>query len=115
MDSLQTFFIYALVTILMAPLLVVYGLPFVALAKVFDHFAQLWFKDSTRFVLSCGIASLGIAPAYDEYRAPLPVYVHWLQGDSVGLGFALASFVVTWLVVVLQVRQLMHLRGHRHV
>ncbi|TXH87009.1 MAG: hypothetical protein E6Q78_15800 [Rhodoferax sp.] len=115
MDTLQLFFVYAVITILMAPLLVVYGLPFIAIARVFDHFAQLWFKDSTRFVLSCGIASLGIAPMYDEYRSPLPMYVHWLQGDSVGLGlgFVLASFVVTWIVVVLQVRQIQHLRG-RH-
>ena len=63
MDSLQTFFVYAVITILMAPLLVVYGLPFIVAAKVFDHFAQLWLKDSTRFLASCGIAALGIAPA----------------------------------------------------
>lgn len=108
--DLQTFLVYLVITVLMAPLLVVYGLPFIAVAKLFDHFAQLWFKDSTRFVLSCGIASLGIAPAYNEYRAPLPMYVHLLQGDSVGTGFALASFFLTWIVVILQVRQLMHLR-----
>lgn len=108
MDSLQTFFIYAVITILMAPLLVVYGLPFIAVAKVFDHFAQLWMKDSTRFIASCGIASLGIAPAYDIYRAPLPIYTHLLGGDSVGAGFMLASFLVTWLIVVVQVKQITH-------
>jgi hypothetical protein len=109
MDSLQTFFVYAVITILMAPLLVVYGIPFIALAKVFDHFAQLWLKDSTRFVASCGIASLGMAPAYDVYRAPLPIYTHVLGGDSVGVGFMLASFLVTWLIVVVQVKQITHL------
>jgi hypothetical protein len=106
MDSLQTFFVYAVITILMAPLLVVYGLPFIVAAKVFDHFAQLWLKDSTRFLASCGIAALGIAPAYDIYRAPLPIYTHLIAGDSVGVGYMLASFLVTWLVVALQVRQI---------
>jgi hypothetical protein len=109
MDSLQTFFIYAVITLLMAPLLVVYGIPFIVAAKVFDHFAQLWMKDSTRFIASCGIASLGIAPAYDMYRAPLPIYTHLLGGDSVSLGFMLASFLVTWLIVVVQVKQITHL------
>lgn len=109
MDSLPSFFVYAVITILMAPLLVVYGIPFIALAKVFDHFAQLWLKDSTRFIASCGIASLGIAPAYDMYRAPLPIYTHLMGGDSVGTGFMLASFLVTWLIVVVQVKQINHL------
>ena len=109
MDSLQTFFIYAVITILMAPLLVVYGIPFIVAAKVFDHFAQLWLKDSTRFAVTCGIASLGIAPAYDLYRAPLPIYTHLLGGDSVGAGFMLASFLITWLSVVVQVKQIAHL------
>lgn len=109
MDSLQTFFIYAVITILMAPLLVVYGIPFIVAAKVFDHFAQLWMKDSTRFIASCGIASLGIAPAYDIYRAPLPIYTHLISGESVGAGFMLASFLITWLIVVVQVKQIAHL------
>jgi len=109
MDNLQTFFIYAVITILMAPLLLVYGIPFIVAAKVFDHFAQLWMKDSTRFIASCGIASLGIAPAYDMYRAPLPIYTHLLGGDSVGAGFMLVSFLVTWLIVVVQAKQIAHL------
>lgn len=106
MDNLQTFLIYAVITVLMTPLLVVYGTPFILAAKVFDHFAQLWLKDSTRFIATCGIASLGIAPAYDIYRAPLPIYTHLLGGDSVGMGFMLASFLVTWLIVVVQVKQI---------
>lgn len=109
MDSLQTFSIYAVITILMAPLLVVYGIPFIVAAKVFDHFAQLWLKDSTRFIASCGIASLGIAPAYDIYRAPLPIYTHLISGESVGVGFMLISFLITWLIVVVQVKQIAHL------
>lgn len=111
--DLQNFLVYAVITVLMAPLLLVYGIPFILLARVFNHFAQLWLPDRSRFVLSCGIASLGIAPAYDVYRAPLPIYTHLLQGDNVGVGFMLASFLVTWVLVVLQTRQLMHLRGHK--
>lgn len=114
MDALHTFFIYAVITILMTPLLVVYGIPFILAAKLFDHFAQLWFKDSTRFVLSCGIAALGIAPAYDSYRAPLPMYTWLLDGKGLGAAYMLASFVVTWLLVVLQTKQLLHVFGPKH-
>ena len=114
MDSLQTFFIYAVITILMAPLLVVYGLPFILAAKAFDHFAQLWISDSRRFVLSCGIAALGIAPAYDIYRAPLPIYTWLMEGQAVSIGFMVASFLVTWLVITLQARQIAHLLGGKH-
>ncbi len=116
MDSLQTFFIYAVITILMAPLLVVYGLPFIAVAKVFHHATRHSLPQARRFVLACGIASLGIAPAYDIYRAPLPMYTHLLGGESLGLGFMLVSFLVTWLVVVVQTKHLAHLfAGHHRV
>lgn len=106
MDTLQNFFIYSLITILMSPLLVVYGIPFILMAKGFDHFARRRLKDSTRLVLSCGIASLGMAPAYDMYRAPLPIYTWLWDGRSPGFGFMLFSFLMTWLVVIVLVRQL---------
>jgi hypothetical protein len=113
MDTLQTFCIYAVITVLMTPLLLLYGLPFILLARVFNHFAQLWLKDGTRFIISCAIAALGVAPAYDIYRAPLPIY-RWLWNQQApSAGFMLASFLVTWLLLVLQTRQLMHFFGHR--
>ena len=110
----QNVLVYAVITVLMAPLLLVYGLPFIAAAKVFDRITRDGLGDSSRQVLSCAIAALGIAPAYDMYRAPLPIYVHWLQGESVGWGFALGSFLVTWAIVTLQVRQIAHWQARRH-
>lgn len=114
MESLQSFFIYAVITIMMAPLLVVYGIPFILAAKIFDHYGQLWLSDSRRFIVSCGIAALGIAPAYDMYRAPLPIYTWLAAGRPVGVGFMLASFVATWIVVVVQTKQLAHIFGRKH-
>jgi MFS family permease len=114
MDTLQTFFIYAVITILMTPLLLVYGIPFVVAARLFNHFTRRRLKDSTRFVAACGIAALGIAPAYDSYRAPLPIYTWLLEGRSVGAGFMLASFLVTWVLVVVQTKHLLHAFGPKH-
>jgi hypothetical protein len=114
MDSLQSFFIYAVITILMTPLLVVYGIPFILAARLFNHVARTRLKDSTRFISACGIAALGIAPAYDIYRAPLPIYTWLLDGRSVGAGFMLASFLLTWLVVVVQTKHLLHALGRKH-
>lgn len=114
MDSLQTFFAYAVITILMAPLLVVYGVPFIIAAKMFHRITRDGMSDSRRFILSCGIASLGIAPAYDIYRAPLPIYTWLMDGRNPGWGFMLVSFLVTWVVVVVQTKQLAHLFGSHH-
>ncbi len=111
--DLQTFLLYALITVLMTPLLLVYGIPFILAAKLFNHIAKRWAKDSIRLIAACGIAALGIAPAYDIYRAPLPIYVHLLQGDGVGAGLMLVSFAVTWALVVLQVRLLLRKRAKR--
>jgi hypothetical protein len=113
MDTVQTFFLYAVITILMTPLLLVYGIPFILLARVFNQHAKPLLKDSTRFYAACGIAALGIAPAYDRYRAPLPIYTWLVEGNSPGLGYMVLSFLVTWLVVVVQTRHLMHALGRK--
>lgn len=112
--DLQNFLVYAVITILMTPLLLVYGIPFILAGRVLHRMTRHGLDDSHRMLLGCAVAALGIAPAYDIYRAPLPIYVHWLQGDSVGAGFALGSFLLTWLIVTLQVRHLTQRLAHRH-
>lgn len=110
----QSFLLYALITVLMAPLLVVYGLPFIVVAHLFNHFAQLHLSERPRFIIACGIAALGIAPSYDVYRAPLPIYTRLVDGAEVSVPFMLASFFVTWLVVMVQARQVGHLLAKRN-
>ena len=98
--EIQSVLIYVVITVLMAPLLLAYGIPFILAATLFHRVTRNTLGDAWRRVLACGIAALGIAPAYDVYRAPLPVYVHGLQGDAVAWGVALVSFLVTWALIV---------------
>jgi hypothetical protein len=113
MDSLQTFLVYAVITVLMAPLLLLYGLPFILLAGAFTRLAKPRFSNGKRLLLSCGIAALGIAPAYDTYRAPLPIYTWLLDDRAPSAGFMLASFAVTWVLVLLPVKLLSRLGAAR--
>jgi hypothetical protein len=113
MDAIETFLMYLVITVLMTPLLAFYGLPFIVAARLFHRATPLWLTERARLVAACGIASLGIAPAYDAYMAPKSIYLWLLAGDEVGLGAAALSFALTWLIVYLQVRMLA--RGHaRH-
>ena len=112
--DLQNFLVYAIITLLMAPLLLVYGIPFIAAAGLFNHITRQGLSDSVRLLLCCGIASLGMAPAYDMYRAPLPIYTWILAGHAPGLGFMLASFLVTWVVVLAQTRLWLRRSGRRN-
>ena len=112
--DLQNFLVYAIITLLMAPLLLVYGIPFIAAAGLFNHITRQGLSDSVRLLICCGIASLGMAPAYDMYRAPLPIYTWILDGHAPGLGFMLASFLVTWVVVLAQSRLWLRRSGRRN-
>ncbi|AOJ07253.1 hypothetical protein WS62_06280 [Burkholderia sp. ABCPW 14] len=102
--NMQTFLMYLLITVLMAPLLLVYGLPFIVGARLFSRLARAHLGARVRYAVACGIAALGIAPSYDAYRAPLPIYAHRLEGADVSTGFMLASFAVTWIVVMIAAR-----------
>ncbi|MEJ6002965.1 hypothetical protein [Paucibacter soli] len=108
----QEFLVYLVITVLMNPLLLVLGLPFILLGKLFHHFGALWFRDGPRFALACGIAALGIAPAYDEHRMPTPIYT-WLMGwdiageaSQLSLAAMLVSFGITWAIVWAKARKL---------
>jgi hypothetical protein len=95
----QNFLVYAVITILMAPLLLVYGLPFIAAATLFHRLTRHRLADGRSFIAACGIAAAGIAPAYDMYRAPLPIYVWLMDGRSPGLLAMVVSFGVTWALI----------------
>jgi acyl-CoA reductase-like NAD-dependent aldehyde dehydrogenase len=113
---MQNFLVYVVITVLMVPLLVAYGLPFIVAAKAFHRITRNGLSEKRRFIVACGIAALGIAPAYDMYRAPLPIYAFLMDGRNPGWGFMVVSFLVTWVVVVVQAKHLAHfLGGHRRV
>ena len=111
MEMLQTFVIHALIVILLTPLLLFYGLPFIVAARLFHRHTTLWLSERMRFTLACGIASLGIAPSFDEYRGPMAIWLHWWSGEEVGAVTVLVSFALTWLIVQFQLKTLTH---HRH-
>ncbi|CAM8785416.1 hypothetical protein NCF_04838 [Burkholderia pseudomallei] len=46
--NMQTFLLYLLITVLMAPLLAVYGLPFIAVARGFSRIARARIGDRLR-------------------------------------------------------------------
>ncbi|MBV8500340.1 MAG: hypothetical protein JO006_01325 [Paucibacter sp.] len=98
---MQTFLMVALIVVLMSPLLVFCGLPLIAAAVLFHRLTPLWLGERSRRLIACGIAALGVAPAFDQFWMPKNIYLCWLDGDSVEPWFALASFFVTWLVVTL--------------
>lgn len=107
---MQEFLIYLVITVLMAGVLLFWAIPFIAVAIVFFRTSASWLGENTRMLLACGIAAAGIAPHFDAYRQPHPIWLRWWNGDEVSAGYALASFVITWLVVYGQMRLL---RRHR--
>lgn len=109
----QQFMIYLVVTILMTPLLLFYGTPFLIVARLLYRRAGGVLGDGKRLMLACAIAALGIAPAYDVYRAPRPIYTWWIQGDPVGPGFTVASLFVTWCVLWSTMQLLQKVRQSR--
>jgi len=67
---MQTFLMVLVIVVLMAPLLLVYGIPFIVPAIVLHAYTALWLSERTRLVLACGIASLGIAPGSTSSGLP---------------------------------------------
>ncbi len=97
---MQTAIMYVVITLLMSGVLVGFGLPFLALA----WFAWRWtvgrLGETARLAVASAIAAIGIAPAYDAYKGPLPIWVRLLRGEPVTLVSALIAIVVTWLVLM---------------
>jgi len=111
---MQTILMVLVIVVLMAPLLLVYAIPFIVPAIVFHSYTALWLGERTRLVLASGIASLGIAPAFDQFWAPKSMYLRLLEGDPVDPMAALASFAVTWVIVALAAAQFARLRSRRY-
>jgi len=101
---MQTFLMAVLILVLLTPLLLFYGLPFIAAAVLFHRHSARWIGSRPRFVIACGIASLGIAPLFDPYWAPRSIYLLLWAGTPVDPWAAMLSFAITWLVVTLQAR-----------
>ncbi|HUL94460.1 MAG TPA: hypothetical protein VLT89_00530 [Usitatibacter sp.] len=111
---METFLMYTTITVIMAPLLLVYGIPFIAAAFLFHRATPLWLSARARLVGASAISALGIAPGYDAYMAPTPVYVRLLEGYAVPAGAAVISFAVTWLVVYLKAHALAGRRARQY-
>lgn len=103
---MQEFLIHLVITVLMAGVLLFWAIPFIALAVVVFRKTALVFGEKTRLLFACGIAAAGIAPHFDAYRQPHPIWLRWWNGDEVSAAYALASFVITFAVVYGQVRLL---------
>lgn len=110
---MQEFLIHLVIVVLMAAVLLFWAIPFIAVAFVFHRRSARWLGEKTRLAVACGIAALGIAPHFDLYRQPLPIWRRWWDGDGVSVVYALVSFAVTWAVVYGQVRLMA--RRHRRV
>ena len=110
---MQTFLMAALIVVLLTPLLLFYGLPLIAVGVLFYRHTARWLRSGARFVIACGIASLGIAPLFDQYWAPKSVYLLLWSGTPVDPWAAMLSFAITWLIVTLQARTLFHKRPTR--
>jgi hypothetical protein len=111
---MQTFLMYVVITVLLSPLLVFYGLPFVIAAWLFHRWTPLWLGARSRFMGACAIAALGIAPAYDDFLMPKAIYLRLMDGDDVALGACALAFALTWLIVMAQVRLIRHRHSRQY-
>ncbi len=97
---MQDVTLYIVITALMSAVLVAFGLPFLALAWAFARATRRALADGTRLALAAAVAAVGIAPNYDAYRGPLPIYMRLLRGEPVPLVAAAVSLLVTWLLLL---------------
>lgn len=107
---MQEFLIHVVIVVLMSGVLLFWAIPFIAAAIFVYRRSAPWLGEGARLAAACAIAAAGIAPHFDLYRQPHPIWLRWWNGDEVSAGYALASFIVTWAVVYGQMRLL---RGRR--
>lgn len=101
---MQTFIMYVVITILMSAVLVGFGAPFIALAVLVHSAAATRLSSAARLALAAGIAALGVAPSYDAYGGPLPIYARLLRGEPVNFAAAVLALVATWIAFMLLAR-----------
>jgi hypothetical protein len=99
---MQSFIMYVVITILMSGVLIGFGAPFIAMAVLVYRATAARLSGAMR--LACGIAALGIAPSYDAYGGPLPIYVRLLRGEPVNFGAAALALIVTWIALMMLAR-----------
>jgi hypothetical protein len=95
---MQSFFMYVVITTLMSAVLIGFGAPFIAMAVLVYRAAAARLSGVRRLAFACAIAALGVAPSYDAYAGPLPIYVRLLRGEPVTFAAAALSLVMTWIV-----------------
>ena len=103
---MQEFLIHLVIVVLMSAVLLFWAIPFIAAAILFFRKNAARLAEKPRLVVACGIAAAGIAPHFDAYRQPHPIWLRWWEGDAVSAGYALASLAITWAVVYGQMRLL---------
>jgi hypothetical protein len=96
---MPTVLLYVVITLLMSGVIIAFGLPFLFAAWIFAHLTRGALADGSRLGFSAAIAAVGIAPNYDAYHGPLPIYVRLIRGEPVTAAAAVASLFVTWLVL----------------
>jgi len=101
---MQTFIMYIVITILMSAVLIGFGAPFIAIAMLVYRATATRLSGAMRLGVACGIAALGIAPCYDAYGGPLPIYVRLLRGEPVNFAAAAIAVVVTWIAFMVLAR-----------
>jgi hypothetical protein len=110
---MQTLLMVAVILVLMAPLMLAYGIPFVVAALVLHNRLPEAMSRRTRTLLACGVAALGIAPVFDQFWAPKSIYLRLWEGDAVSPSGAVLSLALTWLVIGLAVTALARIRARR--
>ena len=110
---MQTFIMYTVITILMAGVLIGFGVPFIAMAILVYRAAASRLSSAARLALASAIAALGVAPSFDPYGGPLPIYVRLLRGESVTFAAAALALVVTWIAILMLARLFVR-RRHAH-
>lgn len=110
---MQTFIMYVVITILMTGVLIGFGAPFIAMAMLVYRAAATRLSGRTRLAIACGIAALGVAPSYDAYGGPLPIYTRLLRGEPVTPGAAALALIMTWILFMTLARLFIR-RRHAH-
>jgi hypothetical protein len=108
---MQTFNMYVVITALMSAVLIGLGAPFIAMAVLVYRATAARLTGTRRLALACAIAALGVAPSYDAYAGPLPIYVRLLRGEPVTFAAAALSLIATWIALL----TLAHLVGRRRL
>jgi hypothetical protein len=112
--AMQTFLMVTVVLVLLAPVLLFQGLPFIAAAGLLFWHAPAPLDGRARVPLACAIAAVGIAPAFDDFWQPRSAWLRVLDGEPVGPWALLASLVMTWAALYGCASLLAARRGRRH-